>query len=408
MKHIKVLCAFIIMVMLVWFSTWSCRDTIILSPPTLSVTLTADPVSGVAPLHWVDLTAQVNGTAKGPVTYRFDCTNDGVYDIEITTDADRYTAVDVCGYDNPGTYTVKVVVERAEVWADASINIIVAPTSLPPAPSDDSVMVSMQDNFFSPREVTVKPGTRIIWENVGNRPHTSTSDDGIWDSGTVNPGGEWGWTVPGETESGTALPYYCVFHGSKGGIGMAGVIHVSTESPPSQPTLSVSLSADPSSGEAPLQGVDLIAQVSGTVTGPIIYHFDCTNDGAFEHEVTTDSDFYIAVDVCTYNNTGTYTAKVVVDHGGLTAETTTTITVDEPPPLPTGNAVTVSMKDNFFSPREVTVQPGTKITWQNVGKKAHTSTSDDGIWDSGTVNEGGSWSWTVPVGTPLGTSFPYY
>ncbi|MFQ5641361.1 MAG: plastocyanin/azurin family copper-binding protein, partial [bacterium] len=239
------------------------------------------------------------------------------------------------------------------------------------------------------------------------RPHTSTSDNGIWDSGTMDPNASYSWIVPADAQSGTPFPYYCVFHGDKGGIGMAGVIHVDS-APPTGPTLSVSLSADPAAGEAPLQGVDLSAQVSGTATGAITYRFDCSNDALFEHELTTDADFYTAADVCTYDAAGTYTAKVVAQREGLTAEATVAITVDEPPPPPGGGDVTISMKDNFFSPREVAVKPGATITWDNVGQKKHTSTSDTGIWDSGTVSTGGSFSWTVPADAQSGTRLPYF
>ncbi|MCG2696389.1 MAG: hypothetical protein L6257_03060, partial [Candidatus Portnoybacteria bacterium] len=51
---------------------------------------------------------------------------------------------------------------------------------------------------------------------------------------------------------------------------------------PVPPTLSVNLTAYPSSGTAPLYDVDLDADVSGTATGNIIYQFDCTNNGTWE------------------------------------------------------------------------------------------------------------------------------
>ncbi len=370
--------------------------------PSLSVALTAEPASGEAPLSGVDLQAQVGGTATGEISYRFDCTGDGVFEHEVTNSTELYTAVDVCTYTEAGTYTAKVLVEREGLSAEATTTVAVS--AAPPPPSGTEISVEMKDNFFSPKEVTVKPGTKINWPNVGARPHTSTSDDGIWDSGTINTGESFSWTVPASTASGTSFPYFCVFHGASGGIGMAGTIQVDA-SPPSDPTLSVVLSAEPGSGEAPLSGVDLQAQVSGTATGQISYRFDCTDDGSFEHEVTNSSESYTAVDVCTYAEAGSYTAKVLVEREGVSAEATTSITVDAAPP---GEEITVEMKDNFFSPKEVTVKPGTKINWPNVGARPHTSTSDDGIWDSGTINTGETYSWTVPASTGSGTSFPYF
>ncbi len=94
---------------------------------TLSVSLSADPASGNAPLA-IDLTASINpdSTAVGPADYTFwcDCDYAGV-DIEGTVsqcgawihrvveqDIDSYTATDVCTYGSAGDYTPKVIVER--------------------------------------------------------------------------------------------------------------------------------------------------------------------------------------------------------------------------------------------------------------------------------------------------------
>lgn len=43
--------------------------------------------------------------------------------------------------------------------------------------------VDIGDNFFSPRELTITVGTTVRWTNKGQRPHTSTAEDGSWDSG---------------------------------------------------------------------------------------------------------------------------------------------------------------------------------------------------------------------------------
>jgi|GEM_PF-3302534 len=92
-------------------------------------------------------------------------------------------------------------------------------------------------------------------------------------------------------------------------------------------TLSVDLVADPSSGDSPLRDVDLIADVSGSATGSIVYKFDCTNDGSWEGTYTSSSEPYTAYELCDYNSEGTYTARVLVQRDGLTAEDTTKIKV---------------------------------------------------------------------------------
>ena len=97
----------------------------------------------------------------------------------------------------------------------------------------------------------------------------------------------------------------------------------------SSSTLFVEISANPSSGNAPLNGVDLTATISGTATGNITYKFDCTSNGSWERTITTSASTYTAADLCNYSNPGTYTAKVRAERGGLTAENTSQISVQE-------------------------------------------------------------------------------
>ncbi len=57
-----------------------------------------------------------------------------------------------------------------------------------------------------------------------------------------------------------------------------------------------------------------------------------------------------------------------------------------------------------FRPAEITITPGTTVTWLNVSG-SHTTTSETGVWDSGErLSEGQSFSFTVQ---PPG-EYPYY
>ena len=58
--------------------------------------------------------------------------------------------------------------------------------------------------------------------------------------------------------------------------------------------------------------------------------------------------------------------------------------------------VTVNMEDNFFDQANITVAPGTTVTWVQRGKYGHTTTSYDGLWDSGLIegDSGGTFSFT--------------
>ena len=92
-------------------------------------------------------------------------------------------------------------------------------------PAEQMATVSMRDNFFQPEDLTVQAGTTVTWPNRGGNPHTSTSEDGVWDSGTVRPDGSFSFTF---TEPGT-YPYICEFHAS---LGMVGTIVVEAAEPP--------------------------------------------------------------------------------------------------------------------------------------------------------------------------------
>lgn len=101
-------------------------------------------------------------------------------------------------------------------------------------------------------------------------------------------------------------------------------------SPSASPTLTVTLTAAPTIGTAPLNNVDLTADVGGTATGNITYNFDCTNNGTSELTVTNTQDPYTALDLCDYAAAGTYTAKVTVTRSSVTTQATRTITVSPP------------------------------------------------------------------------------
>ena len=94
--------------------------------------------------------------------------------------------------------------------------------------------------------------------------------------------------------------------------------------------MSVTLSANPSSGNVPLNDVDLTASVSGAASGDILYKFDCTSDGSWERTQTTGSNSYTATDLCSYPSTGSYTTKVRVERGGVSIEGTAIVLVTSP------------------------------------------------------------------------------
>lgn len=98
--------------------------------------------------------------------------------------------------------------------------LIFAPAALA---QNQTVTVSMEDNVFAPANITVEPGTTVTWVQNGDNPHTTTSYDGLWDSGLIQPGGgsfSYTFDEPGTYE------YYCIPHED---LGMVGSVTVTEE-----------------------------------------------------------------------------------------------------------------------------------------------------------------------------------
>jgi plastocyanin len=100
--------------------------------------------------------------------------------------------------------------------------------------------VSMVDFAFQPDPISIPVGTSVQWANAtsgtSSTPHTTTSDTGLWDSGTLNAGQTFSITFknPG------TFTYHCTFHQS---LGMTGTITViaPTSTPTRTPTRVVPL-----------------------------------------------------------------------------------------------------------------------------------------------------------------------
>src|SRR6185503_12707735 len=78
--------------------------------------------------------------------------------------------------------------------------------------------VNIKDFEFDPKAITVNVGDTIHWKNNGQNEHTAQADDGSFASDDLEAGEEFSFTF---TKAGT-IPYFCKYHGSAGGKGMAG------------------------------------------------------------------------------------------------------------------------------------------------------------------------------------------
>ena len=66
--------------------------------------------------------------------------------------------------------------------------------SADPAPTEDttpapsSTTVDISNHAFNPAQLNVAPGTTVTFVNNDAEPHTATADNGLFDSGVLEPG----------------------------------------------------------------------------------------------------------------------------------------------------------------------------------------------------------------------------
>jgi plastocyanin len=77
--------------------------------------------------------------------------------------------------------------------------------------------ITIEGTAFTPAELTVKPGDRIVWVNKDPYPHTATSEGGGFDSGPIAPEKSWTYVARKKGD----FPYICAIHPS-----MKGTLHI--------------------------------------------------------------------------------------------------------------------------------------------------------------------------------------
>ena len=163
----------------------------------------------------------------------------------------------------------------------------------------------MGNYYFSPKRVAVRPGDTIRWVNNSDLPHTTTSSEGGWDSGVVEPGAYFERTFDGTG----SFAYLCELHT---GEGQSGTVDIKLElTPTSTPDGSPTVSPTPTAtsinetlGAAHAPPVAAPRAVRGPVTVDVamneyafsppsleIYAGDTirwTNTGEIQHNTTSD------------------------------------------------------------------------------------------------------------------------
>jgi plastocyanin len=131
----------------------------------------------------------------------------------------------------PGEGGVTVAYQHAQMMASIALKrpstptVVTEPTPTPVAHehvAPKEVRISIGDNVFAPKSVSVPKGSVVTWTQDGQRPHTVTADDAAFHSGLMRNGGTFSQTF---NEPGVYL-YFCELHGGPGGAGMAAEIKV--------------------------------------------------------------------------------------------------------------------------------------------------------------------------------------
>jgi len=133
--------------------------------------------------------------------------------------------------------------------------------------------IDIKDFAYDPKTISINVGDTITWTNDGPSPHTVTADDGSFDSGNLDKDATFSHTFD---KAGT-FAYFCKYHGSKGGTGMAASVTVA-EAAAAAP-------AAPAAADAPSGTVDAadqaivdssitVANVTAGQDGWIVAHLD--------------------------------------------------------------------------------------------------------------------------------------
>lgn len=109
------------------------------------------------------------------------------------------------------------------------------PPPPPPPPSSDVVEVTVDDNLYDPKSVTIEPGQTVRWILRGNdTSHTVTANDGTFDSGFTftSDGATFEHTFAASAD-GETFEYHCSAH--QNCCQMQGSVRVGEDAPPPNP-----------------------------------------------------------------------------------------------------------------------------------------------------------------------------
>jgi plastocyanin len=135
------------------------------------------------------------------------------------------------------------------------------------AQTTQSATVMIQIYSFIPATLTVPIGTTVTWTNMDGVAHTTTSDAGLWNSGSLNPGASFQRTF---ASAGT-FTYHCMIH-----LFMHGTIVVQGNAPRPMTSTSRTLTVTPN---PVLVGGTASVQVAGFTSNSSAFVFWRRPDG---------------------------------------------------------------------------------------------------------------------------------
>jgi plastocyanin len=331
-----------------------------------------------------------------------------------------------CNYHPVMTGTISVRDENGEVPE--------APTRNQDVPAD-AIEVQIVNFAFEPASVTVPAGGTVVWINNDSAPHTATGLDGEFDSDILDPGASFAWEF---TEPG-AVAYQCSLHPA-----MQGTVEVTGE--PESGDAATTVDTDTDAGIAGVWIVtvepDLGAGISpqralatfdadGSVSATFasaeseegtrvdlsdahgtweasdgngftatIAAMSLTVDRLYTGLVTIAVDGQL--DETGNSFTGQFSFEATDANGELQPSTEGTIegtrigaddseaVESAATPASAGDSATVTIRDFTFDPADIEVPAGSSVTWQNEDDAPHTATADDGAFDTGRLDQGGS------------------
>lgn len=316
--------------------------------------------------------------------------------------------------------------------ATQSLGVLYAGTAGASEVKELTIQVDLPHGF-APKAPELTTGTTVIWQNLEKADyplvrgaHTVVADDGSFQSPEITPGASWTRTF---FEPGT-FTYHCTLHPNL----LSGTLIVTGPAiePPAQEKDVAIVEPGGSVQDARYEPTDLIGVAGLTVTW--------RNQGAQPHTVTVDGGFDSGnIDPGKSWSrrfpTATSLAYYCTLHPWMKGSVRIAAEGGEPPPPPPQpaagpprgtrstdlaplqprradgpitlrvNAVEPDASDPRswgFAPPSLTARVGDSVVWTNAGSAPHTATASDHSFDSGTLQAGGTYTYTLEKTGTLG------